>query len=315
MSESRTTVWHVNAPNACMGGLLSRVTYYFQPAMTHHIKARCDIYPGKVEIQRYPVPNEKVPWEVDFPEYKPEKYTSDHVLNEPVWADKDVEKWTDKKTPLWNCLDGKINRKSHKGVYRIDPTCGCPLNPMGRTGLVGRGNLGRWGPNHAADPIVTRWKRDANGEKVTKDGKPILQFIAVQRKDNGQWAIPGGMVDAGEVISITIKREFGEEALNTLEASAEEKKQIEEHINSLFSKGKEVYRGYVDDPRNTDNAWMETIAINFHDSSGESVGRFKLNAGDDAVGVKWMDLSRELELYASHKDFLEETAKKLNAYW
>ena len=29
-------------------------------------------------------------------------------------------------------------------------------NPAGRTGLVGRGLLGRWGPNHAADPIITR---------------------------------------------------------------------------------------------------------------------------------------------------------------
>lgn len=29
-------------------------------------------------------------------------------------------------------------------------------NPVGRTGISGRGCLGRWGPNHAADPIVTR---------------------------------------------------------------------------------------------------------------------------------------------------------------
>lgn len=29
-------------------------------------------------------------------------------------------------------------------------------NPVGRTGLTGRGLLGRWGPNHAADPVVTR---------------------------------------------------------------------------------------------------------------------------------------------------------------
>ena len=27
---------------------------------------------------------------------------------------------------------------------------------MGRTGLTGRGLLGKWGPNHAGDPIVTR---------------------------------------------------------------------------------------------------------------------------------------------------------------
>ena len=29
-------------------------------------------------------------------------------------------------------------------------------NPVGRTGMVGRGTLARWGPNQAADPIVTR---------------------------------------------------------------------------------------------------------------------------------------------------------------
>lgn len=30
----------------------------------------------------------------------------------------------------------------------------------------------------------------------------------------------------------------------------------------------QVYKGYVDDPRNTDNAWMETVAVNFHDELG-----------------------------------------------
>lgn len=32
----------------------------------------------------------------------------------------------------------------------------------------------------------------------------------------------------------------------------------------------QVYKGYVDDPRNTDNAWMETVAVNFHDEKGLS---------------------------------------------
>lgn len=40
----------------------------------------------------------------------------------------------------------------------------------------------------------------------------------------------------------------------------------------------------MDDPRNTDNSWMETIAVNFHDDSGNSLGKFSLNAGDDAIG-------------------------------
>jgi hypothetical protein len=29
-----------------------------------------------------------------------------------------------------------------------------PCNPVGRTGIVGRGHLGRWGPNHAAGLFV-----------------------------------------------------------------------------------------------------------------------------------------------------------------
>ena len=37
---------------------------------------------------------------------------------------------------------------------------GKPRNPRGRTGMTGRGTLGKWGPNQAADPIVTRWNPD-----------------------------------------------------------------------------------------------------------------------------------------------------------
>lgn len=50
---------------------------------------------------------------------------------------------------------------SYNGPYQI--VNGFPLNPLGRTGICGRGVLGRWGPNHAADPIISRWKRLDNG--------------------------------------------------------------------------------------------------------------------------------------------------------
>ena len=49
-----------------------------------------------------------------------------------------------------------------------------------------------------------------------------------------------GMVDAGENVSVTLKREFSEEALNALEATPEERKRIETSITDLFSKGTEV---------------------------------------------------------------------------
>ena len=45
------------------------------------------------------------------------------------------------------------------------------------------------------------------------------------------------MVEAGDTVSATLKKEFGEEALNSLEATDEEKRKIEEHINHLFKSG------------------------------------------------------------------------------
>ena len=89
--------------------------------------------------------------------------------------------------------DGSINRNSHEGPYRVANSL--PLNIRGRTGLQGRGVLGRYGPNHAADPIVTRWKRDERGKQVYEpsSGRPVLQFVSIQRKDTNEWAIPGGI--------------------------------------------------------------------------------------------------------------------------
>lgn len=107
-----------------------------------------------------------------------------------------------------------------------------------------------------------RWKKDASGATLLRRGKPILEFVAIKRRDTGDWAIPGvggeqevgiyrnfvpiflpsdqGMVDAGEFITATLKREFGEEALNSLEASEEEKREMEKMIAKLFDGGTEV---------------------------------------------------------------------------
>lgn len=56
-------------------------------------------------------------------------------------------------------------------------------------------------------------------------------------------------MDPGEKISTTLKREFTEEALDNVS---------NEKLDELWSKGVPIYKGYVDDHRNTDNAWMET---------------------------------------------------------
>ena len=43
---------------------------------------------------------------------------------------------------------------------------------------------------------------------------PILpdgRIVLIQRRDNGKWALPGGMVDWGENITTTVRRELAEE--------------------------------------------------------------------------------------------------------
>lgn len=276
-----------------------------------HVKSRCPQYPGS-DNKRFQVPDDKVDWSHKWPQYKPVSYTHPSVAKKPAWADPDLGS----VSLRFNTVDGAVDRTGFEGVYKVED--GKPLNPRGRTGLSGRGLLGRWGPNHAADPIVTRWKVDAKGAKIQHpvSKRPILQFVSIKRKDCGEWAIPGGMVDPGEQVSLTLQREFSEEALNSLSLSPSQKAKIHERITNLFkSPGFQVYKGYVDDPRNTDNAWMETVAVNFHDDSGDSVSELPLQAGDDAGQVQWVDVDSSVALYASHSYFLELVAKERKAHW
>lgn len=79
------------------------------------------------------------------------------------------------KITKYNQLDNKIDRRSFTGPYYTDPVTKRPRNPIGRTGskkqfyslrnrdenfvlVTGRGRLYHWGPNHAGDPVVTRYR-------------------------------------------------------------------------------------------------------------------------------------------------------------
>ena len=151
--------------------------------------------------------------------------------------------------PKLNERDGHVERRSQNGLYELEN--GRPRNPAGQTGLGGRGLLRQWVPNRAADPISTRWKKDSTGNKVSHpvSERSILQFVAIKRKDCGEWAISGGMVEPGEKISTTLKREFGEEAMNSLQKSRAETQELKKQLHKLFSQEHlVVYKGYVDDP-------------------------------------------------------------------
>ena len=201
--------------------------------------------------KRFQVNNSQVKWESACDPYEPTNYEHPVVLKKPVWADPKFEddKQNYEKIVMGEFLTGKrfsyeatdletqVRTHMHhmgSGVYK---DLWLPLNPVGRTGMIGRGLLGKYGPNHAADPIVMR-------PVIKQPGK--FEFVAIQRADTKEWAIPGGMVDAGEQISATLKREFMEETADFTTKTDVEKKKIAADVDEMFAKMTEyeVYKGY-----------------------------------------------------------------------
>ena len=252
--------------------------------------------------KRCPVPDSKCSWTVPFDDYAPVFFEAPSVLKNAVGLPTGG-KWAD---PPDLTRAGLERRVSYAGdgepkALRLDGA-GAPTNPVGRTGLSGRGLLGKWGPNHAADPIVTRWHPRHYG---------VLQMVAIKRRDTGDWAIPGGMVDPGEHVSMTVRREFTEEAGNFPEPARA--RRFEALTDELFANGRVVFQGYVDDPRNTDHAWMETVAFHFH-CNEELATMLPLKAGDDAGQASHLVSNRlSSSLTASHRLLLLTPSRPFGA--
>lgn len=86
-------------------------------------------------IVRSIVPNDRVRWEIPFPNYQPIDFTSERILqSNKIYVDKDP------RLIPWNSKDKLYDRRSYHGHYRIADNL--PRNPCGRTGVTGRGHLG-----------------------------------------------------------------------------------------------------------------------------------------------------------------------------
>ncbi len=248
-----------------------------------HVKARRD-HPAYLEegVRRIPVPDGKVAWDVPWPDYDlepQEPYLHGDVLGE---LDRHGDSgWA--AAPEARMTADRVT--SYVPNLPVSDT-GEVLNPGGRTGIKdGRGLLGQPGPNFAADPVIFRLQGSE------------LQLLVIQRQDTGEWALPGGMVDRGETVTRTLKRELEEET----------------GVALSMDDVRVVYRGYVDDPRNTDKAWMETTAA-WKLLDGPRTSAARLEAGDDARAARWAAVDRDLlsNLYASHGDFIRRSLRELS---
>ena len=236
--------------------------------------------------------------------YTPVDYTAPEILDEPEWADPDITKG--KHRIAFNVIDKGVDRTSYTGVF--DTHKGLPRNPIGRTGIRGRGKLGRWGPNHETVIVFTRLMRK-NGAPVLDEGKPIFQFLAIKpnatdRSDHLTFV--AGMVPAGELIPPALKAVFTEENITQLDSMSLSAKT--QKINELYSNPTVLTEGILDDPRNTDNAWVEAKTIHIHDATG-ATEPFALTIDN----VVWTTVYQGLNLPPAHLDMIKKVAAELNA--
>ncbi|CAH2306513.1 transient receptor potential cation channel subfamily M member 2 isoform X1, partial [Pelobates cultripes] len=265
-----------------------------------HVNARNIYYPDS-NIIRFPVPDEKVSWKVEFIIYNPPFYTAVR-RNKPSY-----DPYTNSLESLlkikYNTLDGSINRQSYCDTYVVED--GLPLNPIGRTGLKGRGSLSWFGPNHAMHFIITQWRRNKDGSIGRKRAKKMLEILAMKQSSSEHWALPGGSLQPGETLPHKLKRILKSEFI--------------EKFNELMKGSSEVYKGYVDDPRNTDNAWIETSAVSLHFESQDDPELQQLNqniqSNDPEICIRWQVVDQKIPLYANHKDILQKAVDCHHAYY
>ncbi|XP_074046064.1 transient receptor potential cation channel subfamily M member 2 isoform X2 [Macrotis lagotis] len=266
----------------------------------YHVNARHLLYPNST-VMRFPVPNEKVPWEQEFHIYDPPFYTAER--KEKATSDPVGNSLESLSRINYNTMDGLINRQSFHGPYMVQD--GLSLNPMGRTGLRGRGSLCCFGPNHALHPVITRWRRNQDGAICRKSIKKMLEILVVKHALSEHWALPGGSLEPGEMLPRKLKRILSQE--------------FWQYFETLLKQGAEVYKGYVDDPRNTDNAWIETIAISVHFKDQNDLELKRLNSHlqvcDPEVSIRWQVVDKRIPLYANHKEILQKASALFGAYY
>nr|XP_050041184.2 transient receptor potential cation channel subfamily M member-like 2 [Dermacentor andersoni] len=255
-------------------------------AAMHYI-SRQSPYPG-TKIQRFPVPDKFLPWEVMWLDYDPVTYTrprSQFPGPLQIYVDEDIlmlstgEHVQSLPSLKWNCLSmspAGISTDRRSWIVDTDGTNivyileseGVPRNPAGRTGLKGKGALPRWGPNHYVLFIISRYQKSRS---ALLQGRGLeIALMKIYRTD--QFVLPGDFVPGEQkyegVMRVCFKIPDGM-PMTTAEHvkgffSARLSGNADMSDSSQVMECSIARRGYMDDPMNTDNCWREVELWKIH---------------------------------------------------
>ena len=130
---------------------------------------------SNTNIRRFIVPPCLSGWDSSFEEYQPVNFTKEEFLDQKLAPYADTNNSENITFNSWDAelqIDRRSYRKRNTQFYSIVE--GVPRNPIGRTGVTGRGHLHLWGPTHAVDPIIVRWKNQELKQ---------MEFLAIKRQD------------------------------------------------------------------------------------------------------------------------------------
>jgi ADP-ribose pyrophosphatase len=239
-----------------------------------HLKIRAErpsVYPPRQRISI-----DEAPWVLDCDNYAPPYYINPMVIEND---------WTKKKNGWAEPEDFLLVKDDEtRGKTKFHDDEGRPLNPNGRTGIAGRGQLGRWGVNHSVAAVVMRSREDSGFVEIllgAQEGQLNLSLFK-------GFVLP----DEDPLVAVqrVLKVESGWQPAVTSEL---------------------VFDGYTYDPRQTDHAWVETLAYFYLVSVSSSTGA--LDSRGEFDEVKWWPLDAETinRVPSGQSRFIREAVVKM----
>lgn len=216
-----------------------------------HLKIRAERPADYPQRQRISI--DGAPWALRPESYDPPYYVSPNVLDNE--AGPAPNRWADPED-----ISTLSRELKSRDVDKTDEE-GRPLNPRGRTGIAGRGALGLWGPNPSVSVVFVRVN------PISGD----LDILLGIRESSGLLETPQGFVLPNESDVEAAVRVMTTETGQRLEGASFD----------------EIHTGYMYDPRQTDNAWVETHALLVQAAEDDS----EITAQTDSFKeVKWRPL-------------------------